>query len=61
MLQFFVLRLRNAATSDFVVQLLNLLRVKGLYFFSSSSEEAKKNKKDLEKYLINISHKFSEF
>ena len=60
MLQFFVFRLRNVVTSNFVVQLLHLLRVKGLYFFSSPSRN-KENTEDFKKYLMNISHKISEF
>ena len=46
MLTFFVFRLRNIVTSNFVVQLLHLLRVKGLYFFSSFSK-SKENTDDI--------------
>ena len=53
MLQFFVLRLRNVVTSNFVVQLLHLLRVKGLYFFSSPSR-SKENTEDLKKYFMSV-------
>ena len=53
MLQFFMFRLRNVVTSDFVVQLLHLLRVKGLYFFSSPSR-SKENTEDFKKYLMNV-------
>ena len=53
-------RLRNAVTSNFIVQVLHLLRVKGLYFFSSPSRN-KENTEDFKKYLMNVSHKSSEF
>ena len=60
MLQFFVFRLRNVVTTNFVAQILHLLRVKGLYFFSSPSRN-KENTKDFKKNLMNVSHKISEF
>ena len=56
MLQFFVFRLKNAVTSNFVVQLLHHLKVKGLYFFGSPLvlQEAKKIQKVLEKDLMSV-------
>ena len=60
MLQFFVSQLRNAVTSNIVVQLLHLSNVEGLYFFSSSSR-SKENTEDFKKYLMNVSHKCSPF
>ena len=59
MLQFFVFRLRNVVTSNFVIQLLHLLRVKGLCCFSSPSRN-KENTEDFKKYLMIVSHKISE-
>ena len=41
----FVLRPRNVVISNFVIQLLRLLRVKGLYIFSSPSR-SKENTED---------------
>ena len=67
-----MIRLRNVVTSNFVVQLLlHLLRVKGLYFTVVLQEakkiqkiltsRSKENTEDFKKYLMNVSHKFSEF
>ena len=55
-----IVTLRNVVTSNFVVQLLHLLRAKGLYFFSSSPK-SKENTEEFKKYLMNVSNKFSEF
>ena len=55
-----VFRLRNVVTSNFVIQLLHRLRVKGLHFFSSPSR-SKENTEDFEKYVMKVSHKISEF
>ena len=49
-------RLRNVVTSDFVVQLLHVLRATGLHFFSSSSRN-KENTDDFKKYFMEVSHK----
>ena len=57
MLQFFVFRLRNAVTSNL---LSNYYTVEGLYFFGSSSRN-KENTEQFKKYLMNVSHKISEF
>ena len=42
------------------IQLLHLLRVKGLCCFSSPLRN-KENTEDFKKYLMNVSHKISEF
>ena len=52
--------LTHVVTSSFVVQLLHLLRVKGLYFFNSPSI-SKENTEDFKKNLMNVSHKFFSF
>ena len=44
-------------TSNSVEQLLHLLRVNGLHFSSRSKEDTE----DIKKYVLGVSHKFSEF
>ena len=60
MLEFFVFRLKNVVTSNFVVQLLHLSRVKGLYFLGSFSRN-QENTEDFNKDPYGVSQKFSEF
>ena len=55
----FCVQIKECCNIKFCCPVITPLRVKGLYFFSSSSRS--KENTDFKKYLVNVSHKFSKF